>query len=114
MILSIFFTVYGCSSNFNCVGNGKGIASYAADNFKHQSDITETTFQLSKHCHTYLDVICVYRSSNDKQDKILAQIKTLFNKEKATYQRKEKKSHNQKIIFSDKDYLGGFLVGCCV
>ena len=78
------YRIPGYSSHFNSVGNGKGIASYATDNFNHQSDITETTFQLSKHCHTYLDVICVYRSSNDKQDKILAQIKTLFNKEKAT------------------------------
>ena len=71
-------------SNFNNAGDGKGIAGYVKNNFKHQRDITEDTFQISKYSHPDIDVICAYRSSTDKLDKIVTKIENLLNKEKVT------------------------------
>ena len=78
------YDIPGLISNFNNAGNGKGIAGYAKNNFRHQRDITEDTFQISKYSHSDIDVICAYRSSTDKYDKMLIKIEDLLNKEKVT------------------------------
>lgn len=48
--------------HLNSCGQGKGVAVYFKDAFKHEVDICEDNYQITKMSSLELDIICVYRS----------------------------------------------------
>ena len=48
----------------NSVGRGKGLATYINNKFRHECDIREPNFQITKVSSNQLDVISVYRSKD--------------------------------------------------
>ena len=71
------FAVETHSSHFNSVGNGKGLAVFFKDNFKHEIDVKKDKYQMSKFQSTELDVITVYRSTDNSQSGIVTFLKDL-------------------------------------
>ena len=65
------YMLEGYMCHFNSYGEGKGIALYHKEDFKHISDIKKENYQLSKLQSEKYDIICVYRSSDSvKSNKI--------------------------------------------
>ena len=57
------FTIDGYEHQFIKNGNGKGIATYYAnDKFQHSEDIKTDKFQITKFKHETMDILNVYRS----------------------------------------------------
>ena len=71
------FEVESHSRHFNSVGNGKGLAVFFKDSFKHEIDVKKDKYQMSKFQSTDIDVITVYRSTDNSQVGIVAFLKDL-------------------------------------
>ena len=81
------FQVESHSAHFNSRGNGKGVAVYYGDKFRHEADINELGYQMSMFCSTEFDVICVYRSTDNTsfgQLKFLEDLNDLINPSRRT------------------------------
>ena len=55
------FELEGYTANFVSVGNGRGIVTYSKGNFRHQQDIKEDNFQITKFSNGNMDSIHIYR-----------------------------------------------------
>jgi exonuclease III len=70
------FALEGYSHRFVKNGNGKGIATYyAQDKFHHVEDIKTEKFQITKFKHEVLDIIYVYRSQSGHSLELLENLK---------------------------------------
>ena len=66
---------YNC--HFNSSGAGGGLAVYYKSNFYHVADIKHKHYQLTKFSSTDFNVICVYRSREERKDKQIDFLKDL-------------------------------------
>ena len=71
------FEVESHSRHFNSVGNGKGLAVFFKESFKHEIDVKKDKYQMSKFQSADIDVITVYRSTDNSQVGIVAFLKDL-------------------------------------
>ena len=79
------YNLPGYEKNLNKRGRGKGIATYYREGkFKHEIDINQDGFSLSKIAGRDLDIIGVYRSQNGSMVDMIEEIKKLHNIEKTT------------------------------
>jgi exonuclease III len=70
------FALDGYNHKFIKNGNGKGIATYyAQDKFHHVEDIKREKFQITKFKHVVLDIINVYRSQSGHSLELLEHLK---------------------------------------
>ena len=75
----------GYCSNLNNRGRGKGIASYYKDQkFKHQVNVNENGFSISKVTSEDLDVIGIYRSQNGNVLDLVNKLQEIVDSDKPT------------------------------
>ena len=55
------FELEGYTAHFINVGNGRGIATYSRRDFRHQQDVKEDDFQITKFSNGNMDSIHIYR-----------------------------------------------------
>ena len=70
-------------NQFISKGNGKGLALYYKNKFKHISNVSEDGYQMSKLSSTEFDLISVYRSSDQRlksQKEFARSLKSLINR----------------------------------
>ena len=79
------YTLPGYEKDLNKRGRGKGIATYYKNRiFKHEININQDGFSLSKITSNDLDIIGVYRSQNGSMVEMVREIEKLHNNEKTT------------------------------
>ena len=77
--------INGYQLHTNIVGNGRGLATYFKNSqFKHQCDVKETTFQLTKLTSNNVDVISVYRSNGAKLEQLSVHLLEMIDPLKIT------------------------------
>ena len=70
------------SSHFINIGQGKGIATYHSNKFKHVEDIATDYFQITKFSSEHVDSINIYRSQRGVQAEVNNYLTRLLSKDK--------------------------------
>ena len=81
------YEITNYNSYFNSYGDGKGIALFFKDNFKHIDDISKQDYQISKLQSLEYEIICVYRSSDSvksSQINFLMDLRKMISENKRT------------------------------
>ena len=71
-------------NHFINIGQGKGIATYHNDKFKHVEDIVTETIQITKFSSEYVDSINVYRNQRGIPTDLICYLTQLISKDKIT------------------------------
>ena len=79
-------TIYGYSSRFLSVGNGKGLVTFTKEsqNYDHQQEVVKPTLQILKVSISGLDSISVYRSGNHSILDTFQALESLIDVERPT------------------------------
>ena len=78
------FQIPGFALHLNSKGRGKGIATYYKENiFQHETDISDSSLQISKFSSPNIDILALYRSQNCNLEDLQNHLQALTERKKA-------------------------------